>query len=64
MTTEHFQANMVVDVNQAAKILQVHRDTVRALIRCGRLHAKRLGRQRAIRIPLKSIEAFLASEDE
>lgn len=36
---------------------------MRQLIRSGRLHAKRLGKQRAIRVPIKAIEAYLSSED-
>ena len=61
---EQFQSNMVLSVPEAAQILKVHTDTVRALIRSGRLHAKRLGKQRAIRIPIKAIETYLSSEDD
>lgn len=61
MTAQHL--NLVLDVREAARALKVSTDTVRALVRSGRLHAKRLGKQRAIRIPVRSIEEFLNSED-
>jgi excisionase family DNA binding protein len=64
MTTEQIQATTVLSIPEAAAILKVHVDTVRALIRSGRLHAKRLGKQRAIRVPFKSIQTYLESEDD
>jgi excisionase family DNA binding protein len=63
MTTEQLQLTMVLSVPEAAELLKCHTDTVRALIRFGQLHAKRLGKQRAIRVPVKSILAYLESED-
>lgn len=62
MTTQ--SSTLVLDVREAAQALKCSPDMVRALIRSGRLHAKRLGRQRCIRIPVRSIEAYLASEGE
>lgn len=58
------QSTVVLDVRETARVLKVSSDTVRALIRSGKLHAKRLGKQRAIRIPVRSIEAYLASSED
>jgi excisionase family DNA binding protein len=63
MTTEQFlQATTVFSIPEVAAILKVHVDTVRALIRSGKLHAKKLGKQRAYRVSLKSIQTYLESE--
>jgi excisionase family DNA binding protein len=53
----------VLDVRAAAVWLKVHPDTVYALIRSGRLAAKRLGKQRALRISVRALEAFLADPE-
>ena len=58
------QSTVVLSVPEAAQILKVHTDTVRALVRSGKLRAKRLGKQRAIRIPVKAIQDYLDSEGE
>lgn len=64
MTTEQLRSTTVLSIPEAAAVLRVHVDTVRALIRSGKLHAKRLGKQRAYRVPVKSIETYLNSEDD
>jgi len=63
MTIEQLQATTVLSIPEAATILKCHADTVRALIRSGKLHAKRLGKQRAIRVPVKAIETYLMSSE-
>lgn len=62
MTTEQ-QTATVFTVQEAARILKVHPDTVYSLINSGRLGAKRLGKQRALRVSAKALEAFLAQDD-
>jgi excisionase family DNA binding protein len=55
--------NTVFTVQEAARILKVHPDTVYSLINSGRLRAKRLGKQRALRVPAKALEDYLAQDD-
>lgn len=55
--------DLVVDVAEAARRLKVHPDTVYALIRAGRLPSKRLGKQRALRISVQALEAFVSDPD-
>jgi excisionase family DNA binding protein len=50
----------VFDIVDVARILKVHRDTVYGLINSGRLKAKRLGKQRAMRVSQHALEEFLA----
>jgi excisionase family DNA binding protein len=54
---------MVLDVREVAQRLKVHPDTVYALIGSGRLPAKRLGKQRALRVPVRALEEFLAEPE-
>lgn len=60
MTTEH---DKVMSVADAAAILKAGRSTVYELIRQGKLPAKRLGRARGLRIPVKAFYAWLDSPD-
>lgn len=53
----------VMSVADAAKILKVGRATIYELIRQGRVPAKKLGRARGIRIPVKAFYAWLESPD-
>lgn len=55
-------SDMVLTVQEAAKLLKVHPDTVYSLINSGLLRAKRLGKQRALRVPVKALEEYLAQE--
>ena len=57
------QPDMVLDVREVAQRLKVHPDTVYALIGSGRLPAKRLGKQRALRVPVRALEEFLAEPE-
>lgn len=57
------EQNTVFTVQEAARILKVHPDTVYSLIGSGRLRAKRLGKQRALRVSAKALEEFLAQDD-
>jgi excisionase family DNA binding protein len=56
------QPDIVLDVYEVARRLKCHPDTVYALIRSGQLRAKRLGKQRAIRVPVKALEDYLNSD--
>lgn len=53
----------VMSVADAAKILKVGRATIYELIRQGRIPAKKLGRARGIRIPVKAFYVWLESPD-
>ena len=53
----------VMSVADAALILKAGRSTVYELIRQGKLPAKRLGRTRGLRIPVKAFYAWLDSPD-
>lgn len=53
----------VLDVREVARRLKVHPDTVYSLINSGRLPAKRLGRQRGLRVSVRALEAFLADPE-
>ncbi|MFL5803444.1 MAG: helix-turn-helix domain-containing protein [Roseiflexaceae bacterium] len=53
------QLDMVLDVREVADRLKVCQDTVYGLIASGRLRAKGLGKQRAIRVPVRALGAFL-----
>lgn len=57
------QDALVYDVREVARRLKVHPDTVYSLIGSGRLRAKRLGKQRALRVSAKALEEFLAQDD-
>lgn len=57
------EQNLVFTVQEAARRLKVHPDTVYSLIGSGRLRAKRLGKQRALRVSAKALEEFLAQDD-
>lgn len=63
--TEHttHQPDLVLNVQEVAERLKVHPDTVYSLISSGRLRAKRLGKQRALRVSVKALEEFLAQDD-
>lgn len=61
--TTPVSSDLVVDVAEAARRLKVHPDTVYALIRTGRLPAKRLGKQRALRVSVRALEAFVSDPD-
>lgn len=54
----------VLDVREVARRLRVHPDTVYALIAAGRLPAKRLGKQRALRVSVRALEAFLEAPEQ
>jgi excisionase family DNA binding protein len=53
----------VMSVADAAKILKCGRSTVYELIRQNKLPAKRLGRTRGVRIPVKAFYAWLDTPD-
>jgi excisionase family DNA binding protein len=53
----------VISVADAAKILKCGRSTVYELIQQGKLPAKKLGRSRGIRIPVKAFYAWLDTPD-
>ena len=53
---------LVLDVREVAARLKVSTKTIYGLIAAGRLRAKRLGKQRAIRVSVKAVEDFLESE--
>jgi excisionase family DNA binding protein len=55
--------DLVLDVREVARRLKCHPDTVYALIGSGRLKAKRLGKQRALRVAVRSLEEFLADPE-
>jgi excisionase family DNA binding protein len=57
------QPDIVLDVREVAARLKVCEDTVYTLIASGRLRAKRLGKQRALRVPVRELEAFLENPD-
>lgn len=54
---------IALDVPEVARRLNVHPDTVYALIQAGRLPAKKLGKQRGIRVSVRALEAFLEAPD-
>lgn len=51
---------IAVDVKTAAELLDVHPETVRALIRDGKLRSVRVGR--LVRIPREALTEFLSGE--
>lgn len=55
--------DIVMSVADAARILKAGRATVYELIRKGKIPAKKLGRARGIRIPVKAFYAWLDSPD-
>ena len=57
------QTSIVFNIQEVARILKVHPDTVYSLIGSGRLRAKRLGKQRALRVSAKALDEFLAQDD-
>lgn len=60
MTTDQ---DTVMSVADAAAILKAGRSTIYELIRQGKIPAKKLGRARGIRIPVKAFYAWLDSPD-
>ena len=52
-----------MSVAEAARILKCGRSTVYELIKQGKLPAKKLGRARGLRIPVKAFYAWLDSPD-
>lgn len=60
MTTE---TDTVMSVADAADILKCGRSTVYELIRQGKIPAKKLGRVRSIRIPVRAFYEWLNSPD-
>lgn len=59
---EYTATTPVYDVPEVARLLKCSTDTVYDLINAGRLRALRLGKQRAIRISAKALEAFINSQ--
>jgi excisionase family DNA binding protein len=59
---ETMASELVLDVREVAARLKVSTKTVYGLIAAGQLRAKRLGKQRAIRVPVKALEEYLDSE--
>lgn len=57
------EQDIVFTVQEVARRLKVHPDTVYSLIGSRRLPAKRLGKQRALRVSAKALEEYLAQED-
>lgn len=57
------EKDTVMSVADAAAILKCGRTTVYELIRQGKIPAKRLGRARGVRIPVKAFYAWLDSPD-
>lgn len=53
----------VFTVQEVARRLKVHPDTVYSLIGSKQLRAKRLGKQRALRVPAQALEEYLARDD-
>lgn len=57
------ERDTVMSAADAAKILKCGRSTVYELIKQGKIPAKRLGRSRGVRIPVKAFYAWLDSPD-
>lgn len=55
--------DLVLDVTEVARRLKTSTKTVYALIASGQLRAKRLGKQRVVRIPVRALEEYLNSDD-
>lgn len=56
-------SDLVLDVREVAQRLKTSTKTVYALIACGKLRAKRLGKQRVVRVPVRALEEYLNSND-
>lgn len=64
MTIEYTtQADLVLSVTEVAARLKTSTKTVYALIASGQLRAKRLGKQRVVRIPVRALEDYLNRDD-
>ena len=53
----------VLDVAEVARRLRTSRDTVYDLVASGKLKAKRLGKQRVIRVPLWALLEYIRTPD-
>lgn len=57
------QTELVLSVAEVAARLKTSTKTVYALIASGQLRAKRLGKQRVVRVPVRALEDYLNSDD-
>lgn len=60
---EYTVSDLVLSVTEVAARLKTSTKTVYGLIATGQLRAKRLGKQRVVRIPVRALEEYLNSDD-